>query len=1045
MDEAVVAGRASVDLRPDDPGALSNLCGALQYRFELTGNRADLDAAIIAGRSAVAHAPADATDRGTYLANLGNSLRNRFEVAGDLADLEAAVRAGRASAAALPASHEDHGACLSNLGLAVLARFDHAGERSDLDEAVEICRAAVDVVAPDFPGRGHYLFNLATTLQTRFELVGDMADVDEAVRALRMATAGASASTDLGSRARYLSNLGAALEARCARAGGLADLNEAADAGRRALDLLATATVDHPDRAMHLSNLGLTLERRFDRTGDLADLDEAVTVGRAAVAAAGDGHHRAGTSGNLCGTLHARFARLGVLADLDEAIIAGRVAVAVVPDGYARHTRQARYLSNLGTALESRTERTGDLANLDEALTVLRAAASSTPAGHPDRAKYLSNLGLALQVSCERTGSLADLDEAVDVARGAVAAVIDVAADHPDRAMYLSNLGLALQIRFDLVKRPADLDEAIAASRDAVAAVPDGHPDQAMYLSNLGLASQVRYEHCGNTADLTTAERAGRQAAAVAVASPRTRTEAARGWGRASALGERWGAAVAGYTVASELLGQVAPRRLARSDQEHLLDTLGELGSEAAACCVHAGQLQRAVELFEQGRGVLLGQALDTRTDLTALAEQHPGLAERFAALREDLDFADRTRRPQLADTFEQLITQVRALPGFDRFLRPPQLRELAEAAADGMVVIVVVSRFGSQALIIDAAGAVEAVSLGELTPEAVEQRVNEFLAVLDDEIPLGDDWPSAEAQVNAMLAWLWDVLAEPVLERIGATGRPADGTPWPRLWWCPSGLLSFLPLHAAGRHETRDEPVPATVMDRVYSSYTPTVRALTHSRRRRPVRDLGEGSARSESMLAVSMPFTPGAADLRSARAETDRLANQLSDRVQVLTGPAATRQAVLAALPAARWVHFACHGYSDATDPSASRLLLHDHETEPLRVVDLARLRLDDAELAVLSACSTARPGQRLTDEAIHLAAACQLAGYRHVVATLWPVPDRPARRAVAAFYDRVFPDGGYSTDRVQPALHATTVALRARYPAYPSVWAAFVHVGG
>ena len=111
------------------------------------------------------------------------------------------------------------------------------------------------------------------------------------------------------------------------------------------------------------------------------------------------------------------------------------------------------------------------------------------------------------------------------------------------------------------------------------------------------------------------------------------------------------------------------------------------------------------------------------------------------------------------------------------------------------------------------------------------------------------------------------------------------------------------------------------------------------------------------------------------------------------MLTGPEATREAVLAALPGARWAHFACHGSADLADPSASRLLLDDHQTAPLTVVDVARLRLDDAELAFLSACSTARPVGRLADEAIHLASAFQLAGYRHVIGTLWPIGDQHA----------------------------------------------------
>jgi CHAT domain-containing protein len=108
------------------------------------------------------------------------------------------------------------------------------------------------------------------------------------------------------------------------------------------------------------------------------------------------------------------------------------------------------------------------------------------------------------------------------------------------------------------------------------------------------------------------------------------------------------------------------------------------------------------------------------------------------------------------------------------------------------------------------------------------------------------------------------------------------------------------------------------------------------------------------------------------------------------------------------------------------------------------VARLRLDDAELAFLSACSTARPGTRLADEAIHLASAFQLAGYRHVLATLWPVPDWPARRAVTAVYDRLAAASDHHADGAPAALHSTTLYLRERYPAHPSIWAAFVHAG-
>lgn len=49
------------------------------------------------------------------------------------------------------------------------------------------------------------------------------------------------------------------------------------------------------------------------------------------------------------------------------------------------------------------------------------------------------------------------------------------------------------------------------------------------------------------------------------------------------------------------------------------------------------------------------------------------------------------------------------------------------------------------------------------------------------------------------MLGWLWDNAAGPVLDALGYQGPPAPGETWPQLWWVPGGLLSLLPIHAAG------------------------------------------------------------------------------------------------------------------------------------------------------------------------------------------------------------------------------------------------------
>ena len=956
---------------------------------------------------------------------------------GDQAVLDAAIDLLGLAVAAIPPDDPDFAAILSNLGIARQERFGRAGNQDDLDAAIDTLRQAVAATPAGDPRRGGILSNLGRALRERYGRAGNQDDLDAAIDAYRQAAAVGPAG-DPG-RAGYLSDLGADLLRRFVRTGDLADLDAAIEALRQALEV---SPAGHPGRIAMLSNLGGSLKERFERAGNLADLDAAVDLLRQVAAAtpAGD-PDRAMVLSNLGMAVQARSERLGERADLDAAVDLYRQAVAAAP---ADHPNRVRYLFALGSSLSARFKRDGDRADLDAGIDLLRQAVAAAPADHPDRATMLSALGSALFRAFALTEDQADLDAAIDAGQRAVAAS---PVGDPDRGRYLYALGIDLGTQLGR----GYLDTAIDLLGQAVAATPADHPERARYLSGLGQFRGIRFELAGSQDDLDAAIDAGRQAVAAEVASPRVRAIAGRIWGRAAASGRRWQEAVAGFAAGAELLGLLAPRSLTRRDQEEQLAQLADLGefaADAVASCVHAGLTARAVELFEQGRGVLLGQSLDTRTDLTDLGEQHPELSARFTALRADLDRAgtaqsDRsgTAQPDMAErraaaaAFDQVVSEIRELAGFGGFLRPPRVTELLAAAAAGPVVVVTVSRFGSYALILADGALLDPVPLPGLGPETVRDRVVSFLGALEDAWPplIGAGPSAADQEVADTLAWLWDELAGPVLDRLGITSPPGDGQPWPRLWWCVSGLLSFLPLHAAGYHSTRDGAAPTTVIDRVISSYTPTLRALSHARR--------SGPAAGGEVVAVAMPHTPGALDLPGAEAEATGLEERFPDRVTLLTGPQATYDAVLAALPAGRWAHFACHGASDPSSPSASRLLLADHERRPLTVVDVARLRLEDAWLAFLSACSTAQPGDRLADEAIHLASAFQLAGYRHVIATLWPIGDKDAVKLAADIYTTL----AEGADDVAGAVHAAVRQMRSR-PGRdtPSAWASHIHIG-
>ena len=1106
LDEAVNAGLMAVAAvpggHPDRPDCLSNLGAALRARFLAGRNHDDLDKAVSVGREAVASAAADDRNRGKYLNNLGIALQARFGDSGDPSWLDEAIQALRQAVAVTTEGHANFWKYTLNFGIAVNARFAVSGDRADLDEAVQALRqAAADVPADadgrwiclssllgaletrlkvtrstgdvdemvalaqealaaapaDEPNQLYFLSSLAMALETSFEHDGNYAELDEAVQLRRLALALASDGHPF--RGAALNNLGVALETQFERTGNLADLDEALNAERQAIALL---TPGHPDGCEQKSNLSVALWKRYERSGNLGNLNEAVLIGRQAVEGAPDDHrNRAGILSNLGAVLQNRFERSGDLGDLDEAVQIHRRAAAI------NDPERGNHLANLAGTLQMRFSRTADINDLNEAIDVGRQSAAAMPEGSINLHDVLGNLSVSLRDRFEREGNPADLADAIAVGRRSVAVTPD---GHIGLASHLGNLGPALWDRFERAGDRADIDEAVDAERRAVAALPSGHPDRAYALFNLGLALQIRFRHSEDAADTAEALAAFTDAASMAEAAPTRRVNAARA---ASALAEVQDVAEAARLLeaAVRLLPQTTPRELRQGDKQHALAGFAGLSSHAAALALEdetagpAGhRASRALGLLEMGRAVLLSQALDTRSDINRLRRRHPELADAFLRLRDELDAAsspptpsqhDTRDRHQLAADFAALLGQIRAERGFAGFLQPPAAGELISQAGEGPIVVYNVDERRCDAILLTG-NQVSALRLPALTPSALADRIGAFhqaLRTARDHRLSPDERRAAQTVLHEVLEWLWDNVTGPVLDRLGLREPPGPGEPHPRVWWIPGGLLGLLPVHAAGYH--REQPLNGTrqrtVMDRVVSSYTPTIGALRHARARRLTpRDTPPVPARA---LIVAMPTTPGAAPLANAAAEATVLSKRLPYATLLMEGrpPAPlvaetpTLENVLRELSQCSVAHFACHGYSDPGDPSRSRLLLHD-TAEPLTVASLVPVHLGQARLAYLSACQTATNlATSLLDEAIHLSAAFQIAGFPQVIGTLWEIDDKGAVRIADGFYARLGNEAaGLDTSRAAHALHGVLRKERDNFFRTPSLWASYMHAG-
>jgi CHAT domain-containing protein len=168
---------------------------------------------------------------------------------------------------------------------------------------------------------------------------------------------------------------------------------------------------------------------------------------------------------------------------------------------------------------------------------------------------------------------------------------------------------------------------------------------------------------------------------------------------------------------------------------------------------------------------------------------------------------------------------------------------------------------------------------------------------------------------------------------------------------------------------------------------------------------------------------------------------------RSKILTGPAATEETLKAEAGRYRILHFATHGLLDDENPLYSRLLLansKDTEDGFLEAREIMKLDLR-ADLAVLSACQTARgtigPGEGL----IGMSWAFFIAGTSTTVVSQWKVDSASTARLMVSFH-RLW-QGAEKPAPVNKAEALRGAALRVMSdPKYrhPFYWSGFVVMG-
>ncbi|KAF6764575.1 CHAT domain-containing protein [Ephemerocybe angulata] len=840
---------------------------------------------------------------------------------------------------------------------------------------------------------------------------------------------------DLPSR---LNNLGGMLLRRFERAGELSDLTNSTTLAQKAVELTPGGHANLPAR---LNNLGISLARRFERTGEPSDIADAIAAGQKAVELAPRGHaDLPAMLNNLGNSLNGRFDRTDELSDIADAITAQQKAVELTPQG---HANLPSYLNNLGNSFTRRFEQTWELSDIAEAIAVGQKAVDLTPQGHADLPTILNNLGGSFTRRFERTGELSDIADAIALQRKAVDLTPQGHAQLPG---FLNSLGGSFTCRFKRTGELSDIADAIAVQRKAVELTPQGHAQLPCFFSNLGHSFYQHYYSTGKMGDLEEAISCYKTASISSVGSPRARLHAAQRWARTLIQYDPQSPEILlAFDTATGLVAMVAGLEQTVRGRYTQLEETSSLALKAAAAACAVDRPDKALEWLEQGRCLVWNQLNNLRTPLTDLQMKDEDLAQEIANVSQQLESAGSSRvqshvdmslrekmslevetraHSDLAKKWKDLLRRARALPGFESFLKPsPCSAIMSHLPESGPIIVINVHKSRCDALALMAglneplhiplpnfsihkAKKYRAIFDHQLRARKLRAREVEVALSIDDQLslrgvrpaPIGKD--GEDLSVHRALRGLWEEVVKPVLDALGISNvdQTSGETP-PRVWWCPTGPLSFLPLHATGIYQGS---IRENVSDYVVSSYTPTVTALT-DRLKNPHSIDSDASG----LFLTSQPSAPNASPIPGTTKEVQSIfkrAGESGVRAYKLEGNEMSVTACLDRMQEFSCIHLACHGSENlnAAEPLQSRFLFHQGDLE---LGTILRSNLKNADLAFLSACQTSVGQEALPDEAVHLAAGMLAAGYRRVIGTMWSIGDAPAQEVATTFYDYLF----------------------------------------
>lgn len=892
---------------------------------------------------------------------------------------EAAAHGSEAVALWRLLSSEDHAhrpalaAALNNLAVVL-------GDDGRLDDAVGLVEEAVaiyDEQAAGDPGvivqLAASLRNLATSLNENGEQLRALGPAREALRVLRSVPADApgvrlGTADTLSSLAAFLAETGDLSEGLAAAEEAVRLSRELVRESREHLPALAGALTNvanrlsgvgrpfeavaaaeeavgiyralarrnpalEPDVAMALSNLG-SLLHDIGRYGDaLARLQESLKIRRTLVKA--HPSYRSDLAYSLLNVAN-------LLSDggrFSEAAELAKEAVEIRRDEVRANPRQAGGLGNALDAMAVFAMEANDedaaLAAAAEAVSVLRDSASGNRAFLPDLAKALNNYGAIARTTPE---ALHCIEEAVAVHRKLAdqneAFISDLASSLDNLASILAEADRD-QEALDPAVESVRIRRRLAQANRALV------PDLSGALHNLA----NRMEDLGQArgaleVSVEILELEGRTDATAAAVHRLLEVEPA----------DRPEGADAVLPAAMDRLGDIIPLALwTVDDPGDRRELLSALAWMASAGTVYLAQeradFRHALEWVDRTITLDLRTGAAMRTpEFTALAERRPDLAARLRRSLGAVTIKDETSDELIGDVIREIRE---GGSGFERFLLPRTADEITAGLRTTTAILVGGPRDGV-ILVVRPDGHVVSAPI-DVSFNAVAELATMSLSSRPVGVKVSHKRLRSLVLTHVLPALLGLVSKDEAVQVV------------------PVGVMNWLPLQAV------------STLAGLAVGLSPALISLARERQwsGEPLIVHSHGSGRK----------------LDAGLDESKQVAAMIG--VEPLTDPVDLAK-VRKRLELSPFVHFACHGKSDVTDPDASRLELGPSEADRLTVRLLAECMIAQGapSFVALSACQTGRTELAVPEQASSIANVFVGHGAHCVLSTLWNVDDIVAR---------------------------------------------------